>query len=160
MESLMPMMHLVLAALLFLPSLSITIRAAPISLLSPSAGCYAAILEAREALAEEKDAGPISQNVVVAIILGILLLVASITALCLIGSSSFRHHLCCVRGPGVEGHPAKPADVELAADSVSTLGSYGGALVAHSSITGTTFLHPAQVAVPAPSVALPIAMNR
>ena len=64
-------MYLALAALLFLPNLSITIRAAPISLPPPSAGCYAAILEAHEALAEEKDAGPISQNVVVAIILGI-----------------------------------------------------------------------------------------
>ena len=67
---LMPMMHLVLAALLFLPTLSITIRASPISVPPPSAPCYAAILEARDALAEEKDAGPISQNVVVAIILG------------------------------------------------------------------------------------------
>ncbi|KAL1692044.1 hypothetical protein GGG16DRAFT_52377 [Schizophyllum commune] len=157
---LMSLMHLVVAALLSLLAISRTIRAAPISLPSPSAICYAAILEAREALAEEKNAGPISQNVVVAIILGILLLVASITALCLIGSSSFRHHLCCVRGPGVEGLPAKPADVELAADSVTTLGSYGGALVAHSSLTGTTFLHPAQIALPAPSVALPIARNR
>ncbi|KAI4517339.1 hypothetical protein K523DRAFT_242103 [Schizophyllum commune Tattone D] len=157
---LMSLMHLVVAALLSLLAISRTIRAAPISLPSPSAICYAAILEAREALAEEKNAGPISQNVVVAIILGILLLVASITALCLIGSSSFRHHLCCVRGVGVKGLTAKPVDVECAADSVITLGSHGGALVAHSSITGTTFLHPAQVAVPAPSVALPIAMNR
>ncbi|KAL1756108.1 hypothetical protein FB107DRAFT_212217 [Schizophyllum commune] len=157
---LMPPMYLALAALLFLPTLSITIRASPISVPPPSAPCYAAILEARDALAEEKDAGPISQNVVVAIILGILLLVASITALCLIGSSSFRHHLCCVRGVGVKGLTAKPVDVECAADSVTTLGRRDGAVVAHSSITGTTFPHPAQVAVPAPSVALPIAMNR
>ncbi|KAL1659290.1 hypothetical protein GGF50DRAFT_131136 [Schizophyllum commune] len=156
---LMSLMHLVVAALLSLLAISRTIRAAPISLPSPSAICYAAILEAREALAEEKNAGPISQNVVVAIVLSILLLVASITALCLIGSSSFRHHLCCVRGPGVEGLPVKPVDVECAADSVTTLVSLEGPVVAHSSITGTIFLHPAQVAVPAPSVALPIAMD-
>ena len=41
------------------------------SVLHPEFLNYAAILEAREALAEEKGAGPISQNVVVAIILGI-----------------------------------------------------------------------------------------
>ena len=78
------MMHLVLAALLFLPTLSITIRAAPISLPSPSAGCYAAILEAREALMEEKGLGPISQNVVVAIILGIRELLPLLEAITII----------------------------------------------------------------------------
>ncbi|KAI5896243.1 uncharacterized protein SCHCODRAFT_02568505 [Schizophyllum commune H4-8] len=157
---LMPSMHRVLAALLFFLTILSPVRAAAIPLSSSSAICYAAILEAREALAEEQDTHPISQNVVAAIVLGILLLVASITALCLIGSSSFRHHLCCVRGSAGEDLPAKPIDVDHTAYSVTTLGSCDGALVAHSSFTGTTFLHPAQVVVPAPSVALPIAMDR
>ncbi|KAI5829478.1 hypothetical protein K523DRAFT_304901 [Schizophyllum commune Tattone D] len=84
-----------------------------------------------------------------------VLFVASITALCIAGSSSLCWRLCCARGPAPRGVEGKYNGDNQKTSVIASMSVCDLPAIAVSSITGSTSPPYAQVAVPSPFVAVP-----
>ncbi|KAL1659285.1 hypothetical protein GGF50DRAFT_65590 [Schizophyllum commune] len=84
-----------------------------------------------------------------------VLVVASITALCIAGSPSLCRRFCCARGPAPGGFEGKDNGDNQKANVTVSMSVCDSPAIAVSSITGSASPPFAQVAVPSPSVAVP-----
>ncbi|KAI5896248.1 uncharacterized protein SCHCODRAFT_01199804 [Schizophyllum commune H4-8] len=112
---------------------------------------YAAPMSAESNVCGDTEGNYVDKRVLIGLVIGILFVAAFVTALCIAGCPSFCRHHSCARG-------SARGDVEencYDGQEVSMFTSVCGVPdIAVSSITGNPCPPYAQVAVPAPSVAI------